>query len=66
MKFKLMYFFFFKKLIEIATQHLGLHQWPAQKERIIQFYNQLQVSVECHVSNLLPCLNRCDQGKIKL
>ncbi|XP_070624140.1 dynein axonemal heavy chain 14 isoform X6 [Bos indicus] len=35
----------YKKLIEIATQHLGLHQWPAQKERIIQFYNQLQACV---------------------
>ncbi|XP_070624136.1 dynein axonemal heavy chain 14 isoform X2 [Bos indicus] len=34
-----------EKLIEIATQHLGLHQWPAQKERIIQFYNQLQACV---------------------
>ncbi|XP_043340601.1 dynein axonemal heavy chain 14 [Cervus canadensis] len=34
-----------EKLIEIATQQLGLQQWPAQKERIIQFYNQLQACV---------------------
>ncbi|XP_068841823.1 dynein axonemal heavy chain 14-like [Capricornis sumatraensis] len=34
-----------EKLIEIATQQLGLQQWPAQKERVIQFYNQLQACV---------------------
>ncbi|KAF6274521.1 dynein axonemal heavy chain 14 [Rhinolophus ferrumequinum] len=31
-----------EKAISIATQHLGLQQWPAQKEKIIQFHNQLQ------------------------
>nr|XP_031294136.1 dynein heavy chain 14, axonemal [Camelus dromedarius] len=34
-----------EKVISIATQQLGLQQWPAQKERIIQFYNQLQACV---------------------
>ncbi|XP_057583181.1 dynein axonemal heavy chain 14 [Hippopotamus amphibius kiboko] len=34
-----------EKVISIATQQLGLQQWPAQKERIIQFHNQLQACV---------------------
>ncbi|ELK08885.1 Dynein heavy chain 14, axonemal [Pteropus alecto] len=34
-----------QKAISIATQHLGLQQWPAQKEKIIQFYDQLQACV---------------------
>ncbi|XP_011359187.1 dynein heavy chain 14, axonemal [Pteropus vampyrus] len=34
-----------EKAISIATQHLGLQQWPAQKEKIIQFYDQLQACV---------------------
>ncbi|XP_054550811.1 dynein axonemal heavy chain 14 isoform X4 [Talpa occidentalis] len=31
-----------EKVIHTATQQLGLQQWPAQKEKIMQFYNQLQ------------------------
>ncbi|XP_004692998.1 PREDICTED: dynein heavy chain 14, axonemal [Condylura cristata] len=31
-----------EKVIDIATQQLGLQQWPAQKEKIMQFYDQLQ------------------------
>ncbi|XP_048968435.1 dynein axonemal heavy chain 14 isoform X2 [Canis lupus dingo] len=34
-----------EKAIFIATQQLGLQQWPAQKKKIIQFYNQLQTCV---------------------
>ncbi|XP_064451600.1 dynein axonemal heavy chain 14 [Mirounga angustirostris] len=34
-----------EKAIFIATQQLGLQQWPAQKKKIIQFYNQLQACV---------------------
>ncbi|XP_066216240.1 dynein axonemal heavy chain 14 [Saccopteryx leptura] len=34
-----------EKIISVATQQLGLQQWPAQKEKIIQFYNQLQACV---------------------
>lgn len=41
-----MYLFLFQKAIAIATQHLGLQRWPAQKEKIIQLYDQLQVSVD--------------------
>uniref|UniRef100_G1MBG8 Dynein axonemal heavy chain 14 n=1 Tax=Ailuropoda melanoleuca TaxID=9646 RepID=G1MBG8_AILME len=31
--------------IFIATEQLGLQQWPAQKKKIVQFYNQLQTCV---------------------
>nr|KAF6302477.1 dynein axonemal heavy chain 14 [Pipistrellus kuhlii] len=34
-----------EKVVLIATQLLGLQQWPAQKEKIIQFHNQLQACV---------------------
>ncbi|XP_077934784.1 dynein axonemal heavy chain 14 [Halichoerus grypus] len=34
-----------EKAIFIATQQLGLQIWPAQKKKIIQFYNQLQACV---------------------
>nr|XP_023488506.1 dynein heavy chain 14, axonemal isoform X2 [Equus caballus] len=34
-----------EKAIFIATGQLGLQQWPTQKEKIIQFYNQLQARV---------------------
>nr|KAF6395182.1 dynein axonemal heavy chain 14 [Rousettus aegyptiacus] len=34
-----------EKAIAIATQHLGLQRWPAQKEKIIQLYDQLQARV---------------------
>ncbi|XP_016076637.1 PREDICTED: dynein heavy chain 14, axonemal [Miniopterus natalensis] len=34
-----------EKVIAIATQQLGLQQWPAQKEKAIQFHNQLQACV---------------------
>ncbi|XP_006742450.1 dynein heavy chain 14, axonemal-like, partial [Leptonychotes weddellii] len=34
-----------EKAIFIATQQLGLQHWPAQKKKIIQFYNQLQACV---------------------
>ncbi|KAG8519328.1 Dynein heavy chain 2, axonemal, partial [Galemys pyrenaicus] len=34
-----------EKVIHIATQQLSLQQWPAQKEKIIEFYNQLQKNV---------------------
>ncbi|EPQ07948.1 Dynein heavy chain 6, axonemal [Myotis brandtii] len=32
-----------QKVVALATQLLGLQQWPAQKEKIIQFHNQLQI-----------------------
>ncbi|XP_011542374.1 dynein axonemal heavy chain 14 isoform X18 [Homo sapiens] len=34
-----------EKVIYTATQQLGLQNWSSQKEKIIQFYNQLQVCV---------------------
>ncbi|XP_037593658.1 dynein heavy chain 14, axonemal isoform X1 [Cebus imitator] len=34
-----------EKAIYTATQQLGLQNWSSQKEKIIQFYNQLQVCV---------------------
>ncbi|XP_036925260.1 dynein heavy chain 14, axonemal [Sturnira hondurensis] len=34
-----------EKVIFVATQQLGLQQLPAQKEKIIQFHNQLQAFV---------------------
>ncbi|KAM9212758.1 dynein axonemal heavy chain 14 [Dugong dugon] len=34
-----------EKAVFIATLHLGLQHCPAQKEKIIQFHNQLQASV---------------------
>ncbi|XP_035872076.1 dynein heavy chain 14, axonemal [Phyllostomus discolor] len=34
-----------EKVIFIATQQLGLQQLPAQKEKIVQFHNQLQAFV---------------------
>ncbi|XP_036133659.1 dynein heavy chain 14, axonemal-like [Molossus molossus] len=34
-----------EKVLSTAIQQLGLQQWPAQKEKIIQFHNQLQASV---------------------
>ncbi|ELK32136.1 Dynein heavy chain 14, axonemal [Myotis davidii] len=34
-----------EKVVALATQLLGLQQWPAQKEKIIQFHNQLQACV---------------------
>ncbi|XP_062938980.1 dynein axonemal heavy chain 14 [Cynocephalus volans] len=34
-----------EKVISIATQQLGLQNWPSQKEKIIQFHNQLQACV---------------------
>uniref|UniRef100_A0A667I290 Dynein axonemal heavy chain 14 n=1 Tax=Lynx canadensis TaxID=61383 RepID=A0A667I290_LYNCA len=34
-----------EKVVSIATQQLGFHQWPAQNEKTIQFYNQLQTRV---------------------
>ncbi|XP_004439654.1 PREDICTED: dynein heavy chain 14, axonemal [Ceratotherium simum simum] len=34
-----------EKVISTAAQQLGLQQWPAQKEKIIQFHNQLQAYV---------------------
>ncbi|XP_076986007.1 dynein axonemal heavy chain 14, partial [Tamandua tetradactyla] len=34
-----------EKVITIATQQLGFQHWPAQKEKIIQFHNQLQACV---------------------
>ncbi|XP_014395404.1 PREDICTED: dynein heavy chain 14, axonemal [Myotis brandtii] len=34
-----------QKVVALATQLLGLQQWPAQKEKIIQFHNQLQACV---------------------
>ncbi|XP_039091728.1 dynein heavy chain 14, axonemal [Hyaena hyaena] len=35
----------FEKVISVAAQQLGFHQWPAQNKKIIQFYNQLQTCV---------------------
>uniref|UniRef100_A0A8D1JAP8 Dynein heavy chain 14, axonemal n=1 Tax=Sus scrofa TaxID=9823 RepID=A0A8D1JAP8_PIG len=34
-----------EKVISVATQQLGFQQWPTQKERIIQFHNQLRACV---------------------
>uniref|UniRef100_A0A2R9AUA6 Dynein axonemal heavy chain 14 n=1 Tax=Pan paniscus TaxID=9597 RepID=A0A2R9AUA6_PANPA len=34
-----------EKVIYTATQQLGLQNWSSQKEKIIQFYNQLKVCV---------------------
>ncbi|XP_077659064.1 dynein axonemal heavy chain 14 [Urocitellus parryii] len=34
-----------EKVIYIATQQLGLQHWSPQKEKIVQFYNQLQACV---------------------
>uniref|UniRef100_A0A8C8YBW1 Dynein axonemal heavy chain 14 n=1 Tax=Panthera leo TaxID=9689 RepID=A0A8C8YBW1_PANLE len=34
-----------EKVVSIATQQLGFHQWPAQNKKTIQFYNQLQTCV---------------------
>ncbi|XP_058131265.1 dynein axonemal heavy chain 14 [Dasypus novemcinctus] len=34
-----------EKVIMIATQQLDFQHWPAQKEKIIQFHNQLQACV---------------------
>ncbi|XP_060048420.1 dynein axonemal heavy chain 14 isoform X2 [Erinaceus europaeus] len=34
-----------QKAMFIATHLLGLQQWPSQKDKIIQFYNQLQAYV---------------------
>ncbi|XP_032694671.1 dynein heavy chain 14, axonemal [Lontra canadensis] len=34
-----------EEAIFIATQQLGLQQWPAQTKKIIQFYNQLQTCI---------------------
>ncbi|XP_054432748.1 dynein axonemal heavy chain 14 [Pteronotus mesoamericanus] len=34
-----------EKVIFIATQQLDLYQWPAQKEKVIQFHDQLQACV---------------------
>uniref|UniRef100_A0A8C9K0H7 Dynein axonemal heavy chain 14 n=1 Tax=Panthera tigris altaica TaxID=74533 RepID=A0A8C9K0H7_PANTA len=34
-----------EKVVSIATQQLGFHQWPAQNKKTIQFYNQLQTCI---------------------
>ncbi|XP_058525212.1 dynein axonemal heavy chain 14 isoform X2 [Ochotona princeps] len=34
-----------EKVIRVATQQLSLQHWPPQKEKVIQFYAQLQVCV---------------------
>ncbi|XP_040848562.1 dynein heavy chain 14, axonemal-like [Ochotona curzoniae] len=34
-----------EKVICVATQQLNLQHWPSQKEKVIQFYAQLQVCV---------------------
>uniref|UniRef100_H0XMF9 Dynein axonemal heavy chain 14 n=1 Tax=Otolemur garnettii TaxID=30611 RepID=H0XMF9_OTOGA len=34
-----------EKAIAMATQELGLQQWPPQREKIIQFHNQLEACV---------------------
>ncbi|XP_037661714.1 dynein heavy chain 14, axonemal [Choloepus didactylus] len=34
-----------EKVITVATQQLGFQHWPDQKEKIIQFHNQLQACV---------------------
>eukprot|EP00072_Mus_musculus_P067792 XP_017169555.1 PREDICTED: dynein heavy chain 14, axonemal [Mus musculus] len=34
-----------EKAISTATEQLGFQHWPSQKEKIIQFYQQLQVCV---------------------
>ncbi|XP_076770738.1 dynein axonemal heavy chain 14 [Arvicanthis niloticus] len=34
-----------EKAISIATEQLGFQYWPSQKEKIIQFYQQLQACV---------------------
>ncbi|XP_069340704.1 dynein axonemal heavy chain 14 isoform X1 [Eulemur rufifrons] len=34
-----------EKVIDFATQQLDLQNWPSQREKIIQFYNQLEAHV---------------------
>uniref|UniRef100_A0A2K6F430 Dynein axonemal heavy chain 14 n=1 Tax=Propithecus coquereli TaxID=379532 RepID=A0A2K6F430_PROCO len=40
-----------EKVIDFAMQQLGLQKWPSQREKIIQFHNQLEVSIECPFGN---------------